>query len=349
MVEQLRVTRLFLWANSGCNARCRMCSIWGERAGKLLSAAEVGTMVPEWARIGIKRVILCGEPLMHPEFEAICLAIRGGTIKLDVLTNGFLLEKHAEVVARSCEVLQVSLDGPPEVHNRTRGRHDAFDRLSRGIARLRAIGSRVEVDARCAVHRLNCRHLRATVAAARSIGVRTLSFSGTDLHNEEAFRRAGQLTPGYVSELRPDSADLSALTTEVEGLIEQHAADFERGFLSDSPADLRRGLVDYYRAMIGETPMPIPQCNAPWTSVVVEYDGTVRPCFPMSAYGNLANSGSLTAVINSPRARAHRAALDVATDPTCLNCVCQTVITERAVHHWKNDPQAPSWTTWVRP
>jgi radical SAM protein with 4Fe4S-binding SPASM domain len=65
-----------------------------------------------------------------------------------------------------------------------------------------------------------------------------------------------------------------------------------------------------------------PLCNAPWVSVVVEAEGTVRPCFFHRPIGKVDTVTSLADVVNSPEAVAFRSGLDIASDSTCRRCVC---------------------------
>jgi MoaA/NifB/PqqE/SkfB family radical SAM enzyme len=56
-------------------------------------------------------------------------------------TNGyFLQQRRLEPLRDFVDVLAVSLDGPPELHNRLRGSPRAFDRLGAGLKSLRASG-----------------------------------------------------------------------------------------------------------------------------------------------------------------------------------------------------------------
>jgi hypothetical protein len=63
-------------------------------------------------------------------------------------------------------------------------------------------------------------------------------------------------------------------------------------------------------------------------SSVIEADGTVRPCFFHPPLGNIREAGSLSAVLNSPGARAWRRQLDVGSDETCRRCVCTLTLRE---------------------
>lgn len=337
-----QISRIFLWLNSGCNARCQMCDIWREPPGRQLTVADISRWVPEWTRLAVARVVVCGEPLLHPDLAEICAVIRDHGIRVDLLTNGMLLSRRAHVVARSCDALAVSLDGPPRVHDEVRGRRRAFDRLSAGVRRMHTLAPELGIDARCAVHRLNFRYLRQTVATAHELGLRSISFSGTDLHNEAAFRREGRLADEYYDGLAIRGAELDELAAEVDNIAREYAADFESSFISDSPERLRRILVGYYRGLSGQEPMPVPRCNAPWTSVVLEYDGTLRPCFPMRAYGNLFAADSLHAAVNSDEAVTWRSGLNVQTNPICQGCVCQTDITPETAHAWAIERDQPA-------
>ena len=62
----------------------------------------------------------------------------------------------------------------------------------------------------------------------------------------------------------------------LDEVIANRAADFHSGFIAESPAKLR-WLADYLVAANGPVDLPVPRCNAPWVSAVVEADGAVRP------------------------------------------------------------------------
>jgi MoaA/NifB/PqqE/SkfB family radical SAM enzyme len=330
------IRRVFLWINDGCNARCRTCDIWRESPVTRLEVGTVAGWANEWAALGVSRVVVCGEPLLHPQLPQLCGVIRQAGLRVDLLTNGLLLSRRAAEVVSSCDALGVSLDGPQPVHDRVRGRVGAFDRLRAGLEAVRELAPELGVDGRCAVHRLNYEVLRETVTTALDLGLRSISFSATDLSNEEAFRRQGRVTGDYVRGLLIGQAEIDSLVSAVDDLVQDCARHFASGFISDPPDRLRRIVVDYYRGLNGLGPMPVPHCNAPWTSVVIEPDGTARPCFPMPAFGNVLRDTDLRSVIDGEAARALRQSLDVRSEPTCLNCVCQTHIDEAVSDRWAN-------------
>ncbi len=319
--------RLFLWLNSGCNSRCRMCDIWREEKGSYLTVAEIEGWLPEWRQLSLSSVVICGEPLLHPDLWEIVAVLREGGIEIEMLSNGYLVPRHARRIVDNCEVLRISLDGPDGVHDLVRGTRRAFALVERALRSVHELDPSFPVDARCAVHRQNFRHLRETVTAAREAGFRSISFSGTDVSSEEAFKRHGRLDSAYVTSLVIAGEELDELEAELTAMARDCAADFASGFVTDTPADLERLILHHYRALAGQRPFPAVRCDAPWTSAVLEHDGTMRSCFPLPAYGTADADSGFTETLNSPGAQAFRQQLDVGSNPICERCVCQTCST----------------------
>jgi MoaA/NifB/PqqE/SkfB family radical SAM enzyme len=92
------------------------------------------------------------------------------------------------------------------------------------------------------------------------------------------------------------------------------------GFVLENSDKLRR-IALHFQAHLGLAETQAPPCNAPWTSAVVEADGTVRPCFFHRSIGSL-KSHTLMQVLNGFEAQQFRAALNVETNDICKKCVC---------------------------
>lgn len=319
-IERLPILTLFPYAR--CNCRCLMCDIWKERAGTSLGVTDVTSLLPDLVRLGTERVVLSGgEPLMHPDLFALVRPLREAGLGVTLLSSGLLLARFAPEIARWVDDLVVSLDGPREVHDAVRRVPRAFEKLAEGVAAIRAAGPGVTISGRCTVQRANLRHLRATVAAAREIGLSRISFLAADV-TSEAFNRPGGWSEEERSAVLPSPDDLHALATEIDALAHDEAEAFATGFVAEGPRKLRERLLAHFTALLDEGPFPESRCNAPWVSAVVEADGSVRPCFFHPAYGDLRES-SLPALLNGDRALAFRRSLDVGTNPTCVRCTCR--------------------------
>ena len=267
---------LTLYPHNRCNCRCVMCDIWKLDSKQELSAADIARHIGDIRSLGVEWVVLSGgEPLMHGDLFALCRLLKTCNVRITLLSTGLLLSRHAAAIAVNIDDVIVSLDGPPEVHDRIRRIHGAFDQLSEGVRALRRERADFPVTARCTVQRWNATEMRRTVTTARDLDVRSISFLAADV-DSTAFNRPLGLDVVRREGLTPDPA---ALHNEVETLIAEHAEEIASGFIAESPEKLRR-IVRHFR-----DESHAPKCNAPWVSAVVESNGDVRPCFfqPSSA------------------------------------------------------------------
>jgi len=323
MIRKLPV--LILNPHNRCNCRCVMCDIWKRDATEELSRETFNRQLASMERLGVEWVVFSGgEALMHSDLFGLCAELRKRNIRVTILSSGLLTKRFAAQIVEYADDLIVSLDGPAPVHDGIRRVANAFAMLAGGVESLRALRPDFPVAARCTVQRDNCAQLTATVEAARDIGLNSVSFLAADIHSD-AFNRSPSQGDGIA--LR--AWELPVLEAQIETLI---ASGDCGGFVLESPTKLRR-IVRHFRAYLGLEQPESPICNAPWTSGVVEADGTVRPCFFHPSVGRLGEAGDLEQIINGPEAAAFRAGLDVAANPTCRQCVCSL--------NWRPSVQAP--------
>jgi Fe-coproporphyrin III synthase len=321
---------LILFPHSRCNCRCVMCDIWRSTTKSELAADDVARWIEEWRELGVRRVVLSGgEALMHSHLWQLCDVLRAADIGITLLSTGLLLRRHAAELVRRCDDVVVSVDGPQSVHDAIRNVPRGYERLADGVAAVKAANATVQVTGRCTIQRANFHVLRATVAAARSIGLDRISFLAADV-SSDAFNRPGGWDDARATQVALDASDLPLLAAEIDALERECAADFQSGFIAESPDKLRRRLTQYYSALLGAGDFFPNDCNAPWVSSVIESDGTVRPCFFQPPLGNIHTAGGLTAILNSADAIAWRRGLDVRRNAICRKCVCTLSLRDSA-------------------
>jgi Fe-coproporphyrin III synthase len=323
-----RLPILILFPHSRCNCRCLMCDIWRVTTRDELSAADIARWLGEWRDLGVRRVVLSGgEALLHSELWELCDHLRAAGIGITILSTGLLLRRRAADLVRYCDDVVVSLDGPQPLHDQIRNIPRAYEKLAEGVTAVKAADPRVLVTGRCTVQRANYRYLRATVAAAHAIGLDRISFLAADV-SSEAFNRPGGWDGERVSQVALDADELPLLEAEIDELERECAADLASGYIAEPALKLRRRLLQYYAALLGQGDFFPNDCNAPWVSTVIEADGTVRPCFFQPPLGNIYAAGSLDAILNSPEALAWRRGLDTHRDAICRRCVCTLSLRE---------------------
>ena len=323
-----RLPILILFPHSRCNCRCLMCDIWRATTRDELAAADVARWLDEWQQLGVRRVVLSGgEALMHSHVWDLCAHLQRAGIGITLLTTGLLLARHAAQVVAYCDDVVVSLDGPAAVHNEIRNIPRAYEKLAAGVAAVKAADARVTVTGRCTVQRANYRQMRAVVAAAHELGLDRISFLAADV-STDAFNRPLGWDDARVVQVALAAEDLPLLAQELDALETEFAADFASGYIAESQAKLRRRILHYYTALLGQADFPRVSCNAPWVSAVIEADGAVRPCFFQPPLGNIYQAPSLTSLLNSPTTLAWRAGLDMERDAICRKCVCTLSLRE---------------------
>jgi MoaA/NifB/PqqE/SkfB family radical SAM enzyme len=316
-----------LHVHSRCNCRCTMCDIWQGDGSRELSAGDLQRLLSSFQELKVRWVVLTGgEPLLHRDLAAICAPLREAGIKVTVLTTGLLLSRFADRAADLFDEVIISIDGPPELHDRVRGIANGFERIAAGVSLVRSRATALPIRARTVVQKANHVHLRDTVRTIKMLQLDSISFLAADL-TSEAFNRKLVWPINRQQQVGLSFPEIEELEQEVEGLIEEFESEIQTGFIVENPLKLRR-IVEHFRAHASLSSPQAPVCNAPWTSAVVELDGSVHPCFFHPTVGNVSN-GNLGDVLNSDKATRFRANLDVSSNPICQRCVCSLNYRER--------------------
>ena len=310
-----------LMPHSRCNCRCVMCDIWRANAnGHELTRSDLDDQLESFRDLNVQWFVLSGgEALMHPNLWTLCDALRAMDARITILSTGILLERNVEGVLEWTDGVTVSLDGSPEVHDAIRRVPRAFEKLERGVRALRDRDPSFRITGRCVLQKKNFDDLPHIIETARTLDLDEISFLAVDV-DSEAFNRPGGWEQDRVREVALDPDEVNAFERILEEVIREHRDAFASGFIAESPDRLRR-LPAYFRALNGDAEFPENTCNAPWTSTVVEADGTVRPCFFHEPLGNV-HEESLYAILNSERAVAFRRELDVSENSVCESCTC---------------------------
>ena len=128
-----------------CNLACRFC---GQHKGML--ACDDGDTVTfdDWLRVGEElrheaaaggsapQVMLWGgEPLLWPRFSELARELYGAGIRLGVVTNGTLIDRHAGALNECFDEIYLSLDGDETMHDLIRG-EGTFRRIAANVPLL---------------------------------------------------------------------------------------------------------------------------------------------------------------------------------------------------------------------
>ncbi len=331
---------IVLGVNNACNLHCLMCDVGLGRDdtnfGRNLTGSrpldmpwdlyervveEAASSRPR-ARIGFAYT----EPLLwKPLPEAVALA-RARGLQSAVTTNGWRLPELAGPLAEAgLDDLYVSLDGPPDAHDRIRGRDGSFERAFRGIEALLDRSPRPAVSVFCVVTPWNVTRLAEFVTLFSPLPLAALGFMHANFTTDEMVVSHNAVhggtypaTPSNLGPLDPAAYDLPALVAEI-ARVRALAPPFRVSFSPE--IDTLEGLRRFYL----EPSVPWGRlCNDAARSLMVKSDGRVIPahgrCYDVTV-GNLRDT-SLGEIWNSREMAAFRTTLAGAGGllPACTRC-----------------------------
>lgn len=337
-----RPPRTIYWnVNSVCNLHCKMCDVgtFNEesnfyknlRIDRKLHEIDLGRwreIVDEVAPFAPVMAINGTEPLMYkPLVEAVAYA-RGKGLEVAVTTGGYNLPERAADLARAgLSRLNVSIDGPPDLHNTIRGRKNLFDRVTSGVVEFKrvakSLGHETEVLALCTISNLNYDRIEEFHDAIAPFPVDRISFNQMTFVDAE-MAAAHNVTWGgkYAAtvtclsdEVNPRAVDVDVLFDQVERIL---AKGGDR--VTFLPYYDREQLRRYYHSpaeFMGSLP-----CMSTWFFAQVMADGEVIPftrCYNVKL-GNI-NERAFMDIWNGPAAHAWRTDLrEQGRFPACTRC-----------------------------
>jgi len=176
-LEGLR--ELWLHLTNRCNLRCTHCMFASSPEDALeLEPAEMERILHEAAALGCELLYATGgEPMIHPGFDGLCRFVAGRpNSHLVTLTNAVAAHRQRKLLERLPRErfhFQVSLDGPPSVHDAFRGQ-GTFRRTEAGIALLQELGFPVALA--MVVDRRSVEHMEWLVEEAARLGLNSIHY-----------------------------------------------------------------------------------------------------------------------------------------------------------------------------
>ncbi len=158
---------MFLELTRSCNLRCLHCgsSCPDSAPAPMLTAAQAIPVIDEVAdHTSPATTMFCitgGEPLLAPEWEAICGHIRERGFSWGMTTNGTLVDRRMaeRLHAAGMQTVSVSIDGFRASHEALRGVPGCYDRAVRGLRTLIDSGYFPCVQVTTVVSKLNLHEL----------------------------------------------------------------------------------------------------------------------------------------------------------------------------------------------
>lgn len=304
-----------------CDCRCEICWIWKKPKGVEPTPADVASFLRGAGSIRWLN-LTGGELFLRDDVAEVVERAHEAEPRLAVLdfpTTGQRTDRILEAVRRIARLgiprvfVTVSVEGPPALHDRLRGREGAFDRMIETYRRLR------EVRGAAAFFGLTLsdRNAHAVDATLAALAARVPGFRERDVHVNVA-TTSGHYYDNLSAGVRKPADPRAA----VRRVLARRRA---RWSLTDQLEATYLGLLPRH-VRTGRSPLP---CRSLFTSVFVAPSGQVHPCTVFDRPLGNAYETPLAQLLGTPEAAAARE--DVAKD-RCPGCwspceAYQTILT----------------------
>lgn len=326
-----------------CNLRCTMCGQWGiegssrklapEAMKAELPLDELKSIIDDVKFYGPNITLFGGEPLLYKEWAAIVRYIKEAGLRCNIITNGMLLEKHAEeIVSLGVNEIIFSLDGPREIHDKIRGSAGIFDKARRGLKAIntwkgkkRCLAPLINISS--TIFETNYRQMDKIVDAAEDLLARSITFHHLIFLSHQTYERHNDLFRslfnvtcqdwrGFVRKTLPD--------IEVEHLIDTIRRIKKR--VSPTNIYFYPNLTDeeirqYYTDFNFKPSSYKHRCISPWMVAYIFPDGTVRPCQSLNYVAGNVREDSFQHIWNNQNyLKFRRATKKNKLYPVCYRC-----------------------------
>ncbi|MCM8832017.1 MAG: radical SAM protein [Candidatus Omnitrophica bacterium] len=237
--------------------------------------------------------------------------------------------KIAELVDAGLDELNVSLDGDRELHDSIRGMPGLFDKIARGLIKLKQIKQKNKLkkpllNIQTTISKYNYLELEKLIGVAEDFGASSLTFHNLIFVSEANIERQKEIdkilnnsSSDWEGFLFLPNIDVDILYKKIKKILSKHynfSVDFYPNFSY-------KELKEYYL-----NPNYIPKqysfcCLSPWTVAYVFPDGSIKPCLNFSySFGNIKNK-SFSKIWNSQTAKFFRKVLhENKAFPICVRC-----------------------------
>lgn len=285
---------IYFSINSVCNLSCKMCDVgMANEDGTFYKNLSIDKKLHEISIETFKSIIdevykfkpfisfSSTEPLLYKDLEEAIRYCRNRGLHVAVTTGGYMLPKKAEMLAKAgLSRLNVSIDGPSEIHNDIRGKKDSFERDIEGIRKFyevsKEVGNTPEINVSCVISNLNYKYIVELADSLEELPIKQLSFAHLwYISNQIAFEHNSlygnkyPVTPScYDNYIHPKDVDIDIFYEKAQQLRNRKNIHF-------FPFYSKKELHEYYKT--DEFLIKDSKCLASWFIVQILADGRVMP------------------------------------------------------------------------
>ena len=228
---------LVLGVNNTCNLHCKMCDVGVNYTQSnffenLMGSKPVHMPLTLFKKIAddastyfpnVKLGYAFTEPLIYPYLAESLRYAQKKRLCTTLTSNGLGLKKWAaDLDAAGLYELNLSLDGPEDLHNYIRGNENSFGKAIEGIEALASLNSRIKINIYCVITEWNVGRLGEFLNIMKKfplarVGLIHSNFTPEHIaaHHNEIFGNLYPATASNITETKLDSIDINRLGAEI--------------------------------------------------------------------------------------------------------------------------------------
>lgn len=297
---------LVLGVNNTCNLHCKMCDVGVSYTQSNFFENLMGSKpvhmplelfknIADQAQRSFPRVKLgyaFTEPLVYTHLAESLFYAQEKKLFTSITTNGLGLKKWAPVLNKSgVAELNISLDGPEDIHNFIRGNKHSYAKAMEGVEALVALNSRIEINVYCVITEWNVGRILEFLLEMNkfrfaNVGLMHSNFTPEHIaaHHNEVFGNLYAATASNVTDTKLETINIDHLWSEIQE-IKKHKWNFDLRFFPEISS--HQQLEQYYfhpEVFVGRRCMDI------FSNIMIKSNGDVIPahgrCYNLTI-GNL--------------------------------------------------------------
>lgn len=284
---------IVLGVNNVCNLHCKMCDVGTKNLDTNFAQNLVGTHPINMPLELIEKIIdqvanyypnaklgyAFTEPLVYPHLEASLKYAKQKNIYTSITTNALTLKHKAQkLVTEVPTEINISLDGPQDIHNEIRGHKKSFQKAVEGIEEIFQLNPKTKVAVFCVITEWNIGYLKEFLDFFKKYPLQQIGFMHTNFTPEEVAQKHNFIwnevypaTPSNIDEINIDNFDLDILWEEIQA-IKKDAYNFPVSFSPEIHS--KEKLIEFYHQplqLFGKG------CNDIFSNIMIKSDGSVIP------------------------------------------------------------------------
>jgi len=320
IINNKKLTDLIIYTNNFCNAHCGYCDVTRvdvETQSALgIGRPLVGTPVYMSTNL-FKKIMeddftkknklfvnfLMTEPLLSKNIGELLQISKSYEHSTKVTTNGFLLEKRSQEIYKNLDYLQVSLDGPKDLHDSVRGKN-FFDRATNGMKIIQNLSPKINISINVTITSVNYKYLYEflQILDDLKINLSEVRYQFIDFVSEQMSKMQSECSPkipqsiSTIDEVDYLDLDIEKLSEQLEMIKTFKSKNIKKITFKPNMFD-KDNLYNYFKKS-GKQMGLNNMCSTPYNQLAINTSGNIywhMRCFNDYVLGNI-NNNSLSEI-----------------------------------------------------